>query len=147
MPRKKSSKATEAESVVTKATSAPQLIALVKAKSQAVTKVQPINGEIGSRIKEASDNGSLHKRAFSVICAADRMAEDQRNDFFRSLDLYRDHMAGQWGDGEHAGDLVEQASSAVMDEEEIVEQNRRRIEKGIHKLESADAPGSYSIQH
>lgn len=47
-----------------------------------------INGELGSAIKDASDNKHLHKKAFGIVKSLDRMEAERLADCLEHLDDY-----------------------------------------------------------
>lgn len=122
------------ETSTERATPAKQLLALIAAKNSAVAKTASISGEIGERIKNAAENGHLHRKAFAVVAAADRMEEDRRNDFVRSLRLYLDICEHHWDGEGHVGDLADQAAqSAEADDAAHVAENIKNL-AGIGQL-------------
>jgi hypothetical protein len=161
-----------AEDTSERATPAKQVIALIKAKNTAHTRVQSINGEIGERLRHAKDNAHLNLQAFGLISKLARMDEEKRNDFLRAFDLYRDYAeeANLFGE-EHVGDLLDGAKGeddsdpdadassanvvalergikALSDEErEFDDQTSSKPSRRRQKeaLDGADAPGTYKV--
>jgi hypothetical protein len=130
-----------------------QIISLLKAINIVKTKVASINGEVGERVRAAVENGNVNSRALKQIAAEIRMDEDKRNDFQRSLALYRDIAteAGLFGE-EHTGDLLETAEASGDDFEGIkhsnaAAENAKALNGGIKQLEDDDedqGPSDYA---
>lgn len=120
-----------------------QFLALLKEADQKKDKLQSISGELGARIKEASENGHLNRGAFGLMVKLHRMEEDKRADFLRSFDAYRE-FAGEaqlWG-SEHVGDLVDEAQRDEAAEQQAADEaqvaaNVEALEQGITPLPDA----------
>jgi hypothetical protein len=157
-----------ADEGTTKIVNKKQFLALLKDADQKKTRVASINGELGERIKEASESGHLHRQLFGLMLKLSRQDELRRNDFLAQFPIYvemcRD--GGIFGQ-EHAGDLVADAEKAAAKEEDAdaaaVEKNAKAIENGIGELKEdgdaskvtpigkrkggvGEAPGSYKLQ-
>jgi hypothetical protein len=121
------------------------LVGLVREVSLKKTRQQSIAGEIGQRVKEAAENGHLHRGAFSLLLKLHRMDEQKRDDFIRAFGLYLDIAEDKnlWDDGAHVGDLADLAQKAAAADAVAAESNAVALEKGISKLEPSnddDAP-------
>lgn len=137
----------------TKSVNPKQLVGLIKDADQKKSKMQSISGELGERVKNAVENGHLHKGAFGLMVKLYRMEEDRRADFIRSIILYLDICREQSLFGqEHVSDLVDDADLAdmargdgVADEgerdpdTEAAEANAAALEGGIKELDPEDA--------
>ena len=137
------------ESTADRTIAAKQLVALIRETDQKKTKIASITGELGERIKSATENGNLHKACFGLMVKLYRMDEDKRDDFLRQFPLYVDicregNLFGQ----EHVGDLVEDAQAsdrlakrdAVAGEvADIVDANTMALEGGIRQLPEDEA--------
>ena len=141
-----------AEKTTFQVTSKKQFLALLKNSDQQKDKLASISGELGARIKEASDNGYLNRGAFGLMLKLYRMEEDKRADFLRSFDAYRDYAdQEQLFGSEHVGDLADMASRSEPDgeaekqaaDEAQTAANVEALEQGIKPLtpqaELADA--------
>ena len=116
---------------------------LVHQSSQAKNKIASIAGELGERIKHHVEASNLHAGAFKIICMLDRKAEDKRDDFIRSLQLYIEMAENEiWADG-HTGDIADMAAQRERDAEEFEsaagDANGKALAKGIKPLDDADA--------
>lgn len=135
------------EDAVQRTVAPKQLVALIKETDQKKTRMQSLSGEIGERIKNAVENGHLHKGAFGLCVRLFRMDDLKRRDHIRSVRLYLDicEQEGLFGT-EHVGDLVEQASGADEPnvDESAAKETTRKLKKGIKPLEGGDAPGTYA---
>jgi hypothetical protein len=149
-----------------KLVNAKHLVALLKDADNKKTRIASINGEIGERIKEAVENGNLHKGLFGLMLKLSRQDEQKREEFIGQfqayVDMCREH--GVFGQ-EHVGDLLD--SEPEEDPDDVAAKaNAEAIEKGItpipeddfeddaksakpsrrRKGVSGDAPASYRIQ-
>eukprot|EP01037_Dinobryon_pediforme_P011876 gene11876-11967_t len=149
----------------TKIVNPKQLVALIKDSDQKKTRMQSISGEIGQRVKEATENGHLHRGAFALMVRLYRMDELKREDFIRQFDLYVDMCRENELFGtEHTGDLVDMAANANDSEQEndpdaeAAERNEALLRGGISELKEpdeephlrvtktiGDAPGTYKV--
>lgn len=134
------------EEKVTKLVNAKQLVALLRDASNKKTKVAEINGEIGERIKNAAENGNLHKGLFGLMLKLSRMDELKRNDF---LDQFPEYVrmcreAGLFGQ-EHVGDLLSDKEPTQEElDAEAAAANAEAIEKGITPIPDAEFDDSTS---
>ena len=119
---------------------------LVQSFGHRKAKIQSLSGELGETIKTAVDTQNLHRGAFALIARLDRMDEMKRNDFLRSLDLYRDYMETDGGTWSAEPDMVDQAEApaAGPTDDEKVETNVRTLRRGIKPLskEVTGMPGA-----
>lgn len=101
-------KETSTEKVISKT----QLLALIKEANATKTKIGELSGALGERVKNASDNGNLHKAAFANVVKLSRMEELKRRDYLRQREIYEQFAqeAGLFGE-EHAGDLLDEADA------------------------------------
>lgn len=108
------------ETSVDRTVAPKQLIALIKDAEQKGKRIQSIAGELGERVKNAVENGHLHRGAFRLMLRLYKMDEEKRGDFMRSIGLYMQicHEEGLFGDPEHAGDLVDDAERAEDEADE-----------------------------
>lgn len=56
----------------------------------AMQDTRDISGELGAKIKDASDNSHLHKKAFASVRAADRLEPEKLADYFAHRDYYEE---------------------------------------------------------
>lgn len=154
-----------------------QLVSLLKDHHLKKKRSQSIAGEIGERVKNAVENGNLHRGVYSLMLKLYGMDEVKRNDFLRLFPLYVDmcREEGLFG-SEHVGDLLDEKQGEDepgRDEDaEAAERNAAALEKGIKPLDEdgdkefddstsskpsrrkakgagdgAEASGSYTIHH
>ena len=87
-----------------------QLLALIKDAHQKRNEIQGIAGTLGDRVKNAIENGHLHRAAFALMVRLYKMDELKREDFIRQIPIYIEMCRkGELFGVEHAGDLVEMA--------------------------------------
>jgi hypothetical protein len=116
-----------------------QFVALLKDADQKKTRVASINGELGERIKDACENGHLHRQLFGLMLKLSRQDELKREDFISQFPVYVDmcREAGIFGQ-EHVGDLLDGAASEEEPEQDrneaAAEANTKALEKGIKPL-------------
>lgn len=139
------------DDAVVKTVAPKHLIALVREIDNEKTRVQSIVGTIGERVKEAVENGHLHKGAFNLLSKLYRMDDLKRRDYIDSVRLYLDIAEEQhlFGD-EHVGDLAKQADeAAALAKEESAKASRanaKKLAEGIKQLPESDRAGTYSVQ-
>lgn len=103
-------KAESTETSVDRVVAPKQLLALIADAHQKRDKISTIAGELGERIKNAVENGRLHRAAFTLMVRLYKMEELKREDFIRQIGLYVDMCReGNLFRPEHAGDLVAEA--------------------------------------
>ena len=139
-----------------------QLVALIKDADQKKTRMQSISGEIGQRVKDATENGHLHRGAYALMVRLYRMDELKREDFIRQFNLYVDMCRENELFGtEHTGDLVDMAAEASEQDNDpdadAAERNEALLRDGISELKEpedahlhvstnvGDEPGSYKL--
>lgn len=130
-----------------------QLVALIKGKVSAKQRASDAMSHITSKLKSAKKDANLNKKAFDVVFAAFKMDEDDRDEFFDAIQLYRDFMDenNAWADGQHTGDLVKQAEAAAKSEAPdddlhddgaadvaAAAENGKKLKRGIKKLPPAE---------
>ena len=128
-----------------------QLVALVKGKVKAKQSAFDAMSHITAKLKSAKKDANLNKKAFDIVFAAYKMDEDDRNEFFDQIALYRDYMDenNAWADGQHTGDLVKmaQADAGLKDEKPedpaaaeaaAGAENAKKLKGGIKKLPEGD---------
>lgn len=95
-----------------------QLVALIRDCHIKGKRIQSIAGEMGERVKNAVENGYLHRGAFGLMRRLYKMDETKRADFMRSIGLYMQicHEEGLFGEPEHVGDLVDDAEREAESE-------------------------------
>jgi len=125
-----------------KIVNAKQFVALLRDADQKKTRVASINGEIGERIKEASENGHLHRALFGLMLKLSRQDELKREDFISQFPIYVEmcREAGVFGQ-EHVGNLADMAAEEEPEQdadEAAAEANTTALEKGIKKLPAED---------
>lgn len=122
-----------------------ELLSLVRKAVQTKKKTSSIAGELGESVKYAVENKHLNKKAFSLIVSTDQMDELKRNDFWRSVDIYREMMAEEWGDGADMLDKsgADEAGKADLkaEAEAQVASNVRALKRGIKKLDDEKPAG------
>lgn len=137
------------EEPVRKLVNAKHFIALLKDADQKKTRVASINGEIGERIKEASENGHLHRALFGLMLKLSRQDELKREDFIAQFPEYvrMCREAGIFGQ-EHVGNLFDQQEDDDApdgpNEDEQVAENVTRLESGIKQLPDEEFDDSTS---
>jgi hypothetical protein len=65
-----------------------KLLSLMKSARSAQKDIQEIAGGLGSEIKTAVENHHLHRKAFSVVKAGDKMEPEKLAEFLAHLDFY-----------------------------------------------------------
>jgi hypothetical protein len=130
-----------ADQPVRKLVNKKQFLALYKHADQKKTRVASISGEIGERIKEASENGHLHRQLFGLMLKLGRMDELKREDFIAQFPEYcRMCREGGIFGQEHVGNLFdrqeegEDGEDAGPTEDEVVAENVHRLKTGISKI-------------
>jgi uncharacterized protein (UPF0335 family) len=108
---------TATETSVDRTVAPKQLIALIKDAEQKGKRIQSISGELGERVKNAVENGHLHRGAFRLMLRLYKMDEEKRGDFMRSIGLYMQicHEEGLFG--RETGDMFEGNDEAANEPE------------------------------
>jgi hypothetical protein len=65
-----------------------KLLSLMKSARTAQKDIQEIAGSLGSEIKTAVENNHLHRKAFAVVKAGDKMEPEKLAEFLAHLDFY-----------------------------------------------------------
>jgi hypothetical protein len=134
------------EEPVRKLVNAKQFVALLRDADNKKTRVASINGEIGERIKEACENGHLHRQLFGLMLKLSRQDELKREDFISQFPEYvrMCRESGIFGQ-EHVGNLFDGEQTEQQDPDEAAaEANAQAIEGGIKPLSDAEFDDSTS---
>ena len=67
-----------------------KLMNLIKTKRSSTKETAEINGRVGQAIADAVEKNHLHRKAFGVICALDRMEPEKIADFLDHFRYYLD---------------------------------------------------------
>ena len=82
---------------VVKPVDGKKLRALIKSNNDAKKKAAEVTGDIGPETKAFAEVYSLNTKAITLIGSIDRMSDDKRQDFMRSLQRMMPEMLDYWG--------------------------------------------------